>query len=209
MNNVRAAYTPNGTQLWVSGYDANGGILYTTLGASAPVQIVSAPASGHVVAAFGGQLFATSGSTPLEGLVSVGSGLPTTAGSAVTLLASSQDTGSYGFALLDRSAGVAGLDTIYLADRSDVASGGGLQKWTLNGTTWTLAATFKAGLGAGLSSLTSEVTTAGVVLYVTTAEEPNRLGSFIDDGVNTNPTFSPIASAAANTVFHGVAFPPK
>jgi hypothetical protein len=208
-NNVRGAWTPNGTQLWVVGYDGNGGLLYTTLGPNTPVQLAAAPASGHAVAVFAGQLYATSGSTPLEGVVTVGTGLPTVGGATSTLVANSASASSFGFALLDRNPAVPGVDTIYLADRRDVASGGGAQKWTFDGATWTLAATFTSGLGAGVSQLTVDTTGVNVVVYVTTAETPNRLGAFTDDGVNKNPAFSAIASAAANTAFHGVAFPPK
>jgi hypothetical protein len=207
-NNVRAAYTPNGSQLWVSGYDIGGGVLYTTLGAASPVQIVTAPASGHVVAAFGGQLFASGGSTPLEGVLRVGTGLPTSA-AGTTLLASSGNTESYGFAVLDRNPQVPGLDTIYLCDRGAVATSGGVKKWTSDGTNWTLVATFNAGLASGVSHVAASVGGAGVTLYVTTAESPNRVGAFLDDGVNLTPTFAPIASAAVNTALHGLAFPPK
>jgi hypothetical protein len=208
-NNVRGAYTPDGTQFWVSGYDPAGGLLYATLGLSTPIQLASAPQSGHSILAASGQVYATSGSTPLEGVVSVGAGMPKIAGTTITLVANSQSGFGYGFAIFDRNPSVSGLDTIYLADRRDVASGGGLQKWTFDGTAWKLVATFASGLTAGVDYVTALVTASGVVLYVTTAEAVSRLGAFTDDGVNTNPSFSPIASAAANTVFHGVAFPPR
>src|SRR5262249_52277751 len=104
---------------------------------------------------------------------------------------------------------VAGVDTIYVADARATASGGGVQKWKSNGTVWTLAATFASGLGAGTYHLAATTTPAGVLLYVTTAETPARLGRSLDDGANTNPAFAPLATAAANTNFHGVAFAPS
>ena len=39
-------------------------------------------------------------------------------------------------------ASVTGLDTLYVADDSSQANGGGIQKWVSNGSTWTKIATF-------------------------------------------------------------------
>ncbi len=154
-----------------------------------------------------GQLYASSASPSFQAVFSVGTGLPTTAGATTTLLANTGGS-PFGFAILDRDPAVAGLDTIYVADDRATASGGGLQKWTSNGTAWTLATTFASGLTAGAYHVVTESAPQGVRVYVTTGETPNRLGTFLDDGVDTNPTFVPLATAQPNTVFHGLAFPP-
>ena len=51
---------------------------------------------------------------------SIGTGEPTTAGQAVTVFPGMLITGAspYGFALLDRSAAVAGLDTLYISEEN-------------------------------------------------------------------------------------------
>ena len=50
----------------------------------------------------------------------------------------SGNSSPYGFALWDRNPSVAGVDTLYVADDRTAANGGGIQKWSFNGTSWTL-----------------------------------------------------------------------
>ena len=66
----------------------------------------------------------------------------------------------------------------------------GLQKWTFNGTTWTLATTLNIAGNAGFRGVAGYAAGGTVTLMASTAENPpNRLVVFVDDGVNT-PTGS-------------------
>ena len=100
---------------------------------------------------------------------------------------------------------------MYVADDQSAASGGGVAKWTFNGTTWTAGPIFADGVGtAGVLGLTAIVTGANVTLVATTGEVSlNRIIVYVDDGVTTNPTGAVIATAATNTIFRGVAPAPQ
>jgi hypothetical protein len=102
----------------------------------------------------------------------------------------------------------AGLDTLYLADAA-----AGVQKWTLSGTTWSLATTMNIAGNAGFRHIGGFVTAASggspraVTLMAATAETTNRLVTFVDTGVGA-PASQTVATAGANTVFRGIAMSP-
>src|SRR5262249_10120957 len=80
--------------------------------------------------------------------------------------------------------------------------------WTFDGTAWSLVATFAPGT-VGARGLTGRVVSGNVELFATTAEtSANRLVTLLDDNLNT-PTFTTLATAAANTIFRGVDFAPQ
>jgi hypothetical protein len=171
------------------------------------------PSNARWVGIFGNQLFASSASGANVGANSVGSGAPPTALSSAANLTGTSTSGTgtpspYGFALFDLDASVPGLDTLYLADDRVVANGGGIQKWKLAGSTWTLAATFANGLTAGCRGLTAWVSGSNVVLAATTADTPAKLVTVTDDG-SAAPAFTTVATAATNTAFRGVALAPR
>jgi len=145
---------------------------------------------------------------------SVGTGLPTTAGQTATILPglpTASGPGALSFALFDRNPGVAGLDTLYIADDRTLATGGGIQKWTFDGTTWTLVFTFGTanGLTVGARGLAGLVTGANVTLLATAASaSANIVYSLIDDGSGTT-TATTLATAPTNTAYRGVAFSPR
>ena len=92
-------------------------------------------------------LFGTTGSST-HGLYAIGSPAPTTSGNTATNLINTGSSSSpYEFVLIDDPNNAAntsttfGVDTAYIADDSSIASGGGIQKWTWDGTTWTKAYT--------------------------------------------------------------------
>ena len=93
--------------------------------------------------------------------------------------------------------------------RRPLPPAGGIQKWTFDGTTWSLANTLNAGLSTGARGLTAFVTGANVTLVATTGEATqNKLVVAVDDG-SAAPAVTTIATAAANTMFHGVALAPQ
>ena len=135
---------------------------------------------------------------------------------------------NYGLAVFDLTGptgtpdGVA--DTIYVADErapaTPAANGGGIKKWTVSGTTWSLADTFNNGLGsAGVRGLAAHTSSARVVLIATTAiaspasnPNSNAILKYVDTGAaasTVNPTTLQGATAGANRVYRGVAVSPK
>jgi hypothetical protein len=211
-DSVRAAITADGTAFWVSGNGngtTNGGIQHAALGSTAtPVQVLATPSNTRVAGVWSGQLFTTSGSAGFDAVSSVGTGTPATAGQTAARLTGTGGS-PYGFVVLDRSAAVAGIDTIYVADDRAAAAGGGIQKWTSNGTVWSLATTLNAGLTTtGVRGLAAFPSQTKVRLVATTAESPARLVAYDDDGT-ASPPVSVLATAATDTVFRGVAVAPK
>ena len=104
---------------------------------------------------------------------------------------------------------MAGLDRLYVADDRATTNGGGIQKWTFDGTIWTLANTFEPPGTVGARGLTGRIFSGtAVALFATTAESTaNRLMTMIDDGTSS-PAFTVLATAPAKTVFRGVDFSP-
>lgn len=204
---VRGAVTYDGNQFWISGSGTgDGGIWYELLGLNGATQLVSTPNSVRVIDIVAGQLYADSGSSGSSNVFKVGSGLPVTINPATTSLAGMPTSGAspYGFAFFDRT-GVPGIDTVYVADDRATASGGGIQKWTWNGTTWSLAKTFTNGISTGVRGLAAEVVAGKAVVYATTTEATqNKLVKLVDDG-SASPAISTLATAVANTAYRGVA----
>jgi hypothetical protein len=120
---------------------------------------------------------------------------------------------TYGFVMFDTN-NDSTLDLAYLAD-DRTAAGGGLQKWTFNGSAWSnswallvnasnsLSATAGTGF-AGLRGLTGSFSSGTATLFATTTETSNnRLISIVDAG-STPTTATGLASAGTNNVFRGV-----
>ena len=210
---ARGAVTDDGTTFWMCGSGGsagNGGVWYELLGLNGGTQLMSSPGNVRVLSIVNGQLYGSSGSNNYASIFTIGSGLPDTTGLTATVLPGLPTSGAspYAFVFFDRT-GVAGLDTLYIADDRATGSGGGIQKWTFNGSTWSLQATFTNGLTTGVRGLAAEVVGGHVVLYATTATtstlvDQNKLVRVVDDGT-ASPAFSVLATAAANTVYRGVA----
>ena len=178
------------------------------------------PTNLRVVDIFNNQLYATSGANTGFGIWAIGSGLPTTAANASTLAVNTGVNASpYGFVMFSTGVQGAGvLDLAYIADDRTTA-GGGLQKWTLSGTSWSNSwsllvgasgtSTLQSGTGAGFAGLRGLAGTydsvLGTSLYATTTESNNnRLISILDTGTATPSTYSTLQSAGSNFVFRGV-----
>ena len=204
---VRGAVTDDGDEFWISGSGTgDGGIWYELHGLNGATQLVSTPSSVRAIGIVSGRLYADSGSSGNSNVFVVGTGLPTTINPTTTALSGmpTSNASPYGFAFFDRGS-VPGIDTLYVADDRAIASGGGIQKWTWNGTTWSLQATFSNGITTGVRGLAAEVASGKLVLYATTTEATqNKLVKVIDNGTAT-PAISTIATAAANTIYRGVA----
>lgn len=199
--NPRSATSTNGTDLWIT--TANAGIRYATFGATTSTSIGSTPSSLRVAGVVDGQLYVSAASGSIN-LATVGSGTPTTSGQTITNLPGFPTVGTpYGFVFADLSAGVAGPDTVYVADE-----GNQVQKFSLVSGNWTSNGNVSVLLARGLAGTVSG---SSVTLYVASHTSPGRLLSFTDSsGYNSTISGTPvvIATAAANTAFRGVAMAP-
>jgi hypothetical protein len=212
--NIRGAASANGSTFYAVGN--SGGVVYVPLANAAASTTIStgSPTNDRVVNIFGGNLYVTSGSTPAYGVSQVGTGLPTTSGQAQKLLTNVVPTGGtavaaspYSFFFTDQSPTVAGPDVLYVADDgSATTTPGGIQKWSLVGSTWTLNGTIGT-TAAALRGLTGAVSGAAVTLLASSA---NSLYAVTDNaGYNAAPSTTTlpaaIATAGTNTAFRGVA----
>lgn len=214
-SNVRGVASSDGINIWASGNGngGTGGVWHTTLGSTGGTQILTAPNNMRWLGIFGGQLYGISGSANFTQVFSVGTGLPTTTGQMTTASPGMNAASPSGFLVFDLNPNVAGMDTIYLADDSSVASGGGIQKWTFDGTTWTKGLTFNPPNAAmsgttGVRGLASFMNNGMLTILTVSSDLPTRVYSMVDDG-STAPTFTLLTTAATNTVYRGIAMSPQ
>lgn len=209
-NNIRSAvFSNDGSRFWADGTGTGGGVRTNTFGAtSGSVQVSTTVTNTRVINIFNGQLYTTSASGAFQGISAVGTGLPTTTGNTITILPgfpTASGPGPYGFAINAAST------VAYVADDRTIATGGGIQKWTFNGTTWSLAYTLNPSTGSattfGARGLAVDFSGANPVIYATTTDATlNRLVKITDAGAGSTATL--LATAAANNIFRGVAFAP-
>jgi hypothetical protein len=206
----RSAASTDGTDLWVAG--GAGGVRYATLGSTTSTQLAATPTNLRHLTIADGQLYVSSQSGSTR-LATVGTGIPTTAGQTITNLPGagiSSLTSPYGSFFADLSAGVPGVDTLYVAD--DGASG--LQKFSLVGGSWVSNGII--GVDAddyrGVTGIVSGTT---VSLFVTRKGGGTAAGgelvSLVDaSGYNGAFAGTPtlLASASAGTSFRGIAKTP-
>jgi hypothetical protein len=206
----RSAASTDGTDLWVAG--GTGGGRYTTLGSTTSTQLASTPTNLRHLNIANGQLYVSSQSGSTR-LATVGTGMPTTAGQTITNLPGaniSSLTSPYGSFFADLDAGVAGVDTLYVAD--DGTSG--LQKFSLVAGAW--VSNGLIGVDAddyrGVTGIVSGTT---VSLFATRkgggATAGGELVTLVDaSGYNGAFAGTPtlLASASASTSFRGIAKTP-
>lgn len=212
--NVRGATSVDGTAFWATG-SVSGAHHVTFASAGASTQLNTAsPTNLRAANVFGGQLYVTAASGTAFGVLSVGTGLPTTGGQTPVLLTgfpTAAGPSPYGFAALDLDVNTPGIDTIYVAqDTAPGVNSVNVQKWTLTAGTWSQQAFLPSltGSNTGTRGLAAVVTDQGVRVVATTTEtSANRLVTFLDTGTS-NPAVTVLAVAATNTVFRGVAFAP-
>lgn len=220
-NNLRSAIATGSNTFYASGTGSGttGGVWYSD---GASFTQVSSTATGQPtnlrnIEIFNNQLYVSSSSSGFLGISKIGTGLSTTSGQTVSLEIN-MGTGAspYGFVMFDTNRDSL-LDTAFIAD-DRASAGGGLQKWTFNGTAWVnsyslrfdaaagnLSATASSGF-VGIRGLTGgyDDTTGAFSLFATTTETAsNRIVSVLDNGA-TPTTYTTLASAGANNVFRGI-----
>lgn len=190
----RGVATLDGTGLWVGG--GTGGMAYTTFGSTVtPTPILTAPSGIRVVGIANGQLYATSGTASFTSVLSIGTGLPTSAGQVATVLLPGTAS-PYGFAFSEDG------NVCYVADDGGTA---GAQRLRRTAGVWARETTFGPP-GRGLGVSWSEA--PDVVLYWAASMSLYRchdLGSSSPGMANSG---SIIATAAANTAFRGLVVAP-
>jgi hypothetical protein len=213
----RGAATIDGQNFWVTG--STGGNIRYVAGPSdtTGTQITTTPGTPRAPFIAGGQLYVTS-STAVN---AIGTGLPTTSGNTGVPLSGVSFSSGYGMFFADLSNSVAGLDTLYVADDSTGTSGGGIRKFTYNGTSWSAngTETLISGATSNGRGLTGSVSGSNVTIYATTA---TKLFSFTDNsgyggtinnlgGSGTLDVLTDLTtqSPVSNAVFRGVAFVPR
>lgn len=189
----------NGNDFWAIG--SNTGIYH--FAPSIPDSGVVSSTSTNIrrIGIINNQLYYTTGSGT-KGLYKVGTGLPTTTGQTSTNIITS--TGSpYNF-----DGNTAG-NIIYIADDGAISAGGGIQRWSNNGSAWTLDYTLKTGTGSivGARDLLVDWSGAQPIIYAITAEaSANRLIKIVD--TNATSAVTVLATAPATTGYRGIAFAP-
>jgi hypothetical protein len=109
------------------------------------------------------------------------------------------------FVVLDRGPVTTGADTTPVSENRATARGGGIQKWTFNGTSRTLARTPKTGLTTGVRHLLGMDTPSEVQLVATTTSTSNPFVRLVDTGGVLATT---VVTAGTNTAFRGLTLSP-
>lgn len=202
---VRSVVMDNNSNTWTA--TSAVGIRYKAFGSTGTsTQLSTTPTNTRVVKIFNGQLYITSASGAFLGVSSIGSGTPTTSGQTTTALPGMPTSGThspYSFSMSPDG------NTLYIADDGSVANGGGIQKWTLSGGTWSKAYTL---LNTGTTNipargLTADFSGTHPVIYATTGTSaPNALIEVVDS--SSTAIVDTLAVSPTNTVFRGVDFAP-
>ncbi|MBH8557764.1 T9SS type A sorting domain-containing protein [Hymenobacter negativus] len=208
--NLRAGTTVNGTSFYTAG--SSGGVRYVPFGNNGTSTVISStPSNLRYVNTFGGNLYVSSGSSPFIGVSQVGSGLPTTSGQTTVLLPgfpANSAVSPLAFYFADLNPSVPGVDVVYVADDGNTAAGGGIQKFSLVGSTWTYNGTITGGSGSSIRGLDGQVGATGVVTLVASGSGLFFLND--NSGYNNAPSTATlpaaIATAGTNYSFRGAAF---
>jgi len=222
----RSVVSTNGIDMWWSSDTGSdiGGVNYVTLGSTTKgtriVNNITAPYNTRNLEIVNGQLYASSNvATPtspavsFRGVYSLGSGLPTVAPAAGTMIVGGGTSNS---GIIDSAYDffIADPNTIYVADDDSSAPvTGGLQKWLFSSGSWSKVWTTVPAGASGMRGLTGVVEGSSVQLFgitaMATGTAANDLVALSDTLAGTvAPSFTTLATAPANYVFRGVALTP-
>ncbi len=133
--------------------------------------------------------------------MTVGSGLPTTSGQTMTNLPSFSGSSSTDFVF-------ASATTLYVADDSATGSGGGIRKWTFNGSVWSNPYTLNTNLTSGCRGVTLVPGSSPVKLFATSAATSTIIVTATDNGTNASSPFTTLATPPTNTASRGIRYLP-
>jgi hypothetical protein len=204
-NNIRSAASDHTTSIYLGGA---AGVAYLDYATGNATQVSTANVRDLNVT--NGQLYYSTGSTGAAsggatGVYALGTGLQTSGSLTTTLIAAS--TSPYAFLFADLNAAIGGVDTLYVADDSTTAAGGGIRKFSkqANGS-WSFNSVLAT--ATAVRGLTGSVVNGQVQLFATS--ETKLYGVTDTGGYNANltGTLGTLATAGANTVFRGVTLAP-
>jgi beta-lactamase superfamily II metal-dependent hydrolase/fibronectin type 3 domain-containing protein/DNA/RNA endonuclease YhcR with UshA esterase domain len=204
--NIRSVASIDGTRYWASG--STQGVRTVAHGGSGAATIVSSTATNlRQIGIFSGQLYIGSGAGTIR-MGTVGSGTPITSGNVMTSLPgfpTAAPTAVNGYLFADLDAGVAGVDTLYVADEGNAV----IAKWCLVAGTWTARGTVAQATARGL---TGSVSGSTVTLFATSGGAGTPIVTISDaSGYNANLTGSVttiVATAGTNRAFRALAMAP-
>ncbi len=220
-NNLRSAIATSSTTFYASGTASGttGGVWYSDGASFTQVSstVTGQPTNLRNIEIFNNQLYVSSATGTFLGISKIGTGLSTHPGQTASLEIN-MGTGAqpYGFVMFDTNRDSL-LDTAFIAD-DRASAGGGLQKWTFNGTAWVNSYSLRFDAAAGNLSATASTgfvgirgltggyddTTGAFSLFATTTEASNnRIVSVVDAGT-TPTTYTALASAGTNLAFRGI-----
>ena len=192
-----------GSNFWgcSTGFLATGVIHLTT---SSAQQICSSPTNLNCVREFNNQLYAATPNSPYY-IYSIGSGLPTTSGQTASLFINPTGVGSGNPQVSDFV--INPTSTIcYIADTRTV-SGGGIQRWSYNGSAWVHDYTLSTGTSSGARTLTVDFSGINPVIHAIAFDGiTSRYIQITDTG--SASTYTDLFTASANTILKGIAFAP-
>ena len=244
-NNPRAVYSATGSSVYISGQGdkstADQGIFYaptgtnTTNSSNKPAGVYNAYDTRYVTGSGGNLYYSLDKKGSPTGIFQL-NGMPIGAATGTQITAASNGlTGTAKVNYSPEGFVFANSSTLYVADTGVPKAGGtgdgGIQKWTNNGSGWTLAYTltdpnFVAPTAAatatsgetGFEAITDKVVGSSVELfavsYTAGDDNPNGLYAITDSLTSTTgagETFTELESAAGNggQVFKGVSFAPQ
>ena len=211
----RGVTSTNGNAVWVTS-DAGVSYMEVDKPAVTPVKVVdnNLRAAGlypyNNVTQLLASSFASSG-TDLRGINLIGAGTPTTVltngATRLSGFTGTNSPASYDFVAFDRDNNGT-VDQMYVADER--ATGGGVQRWKLTGTTWSLDGTVALGATPGARCVTGFVSGTTVTLLATTTESnATRIMKLTDNGgAVTAITQATLYTGPANTIHRGIALAP-
>jgi len=211
--NIRGAASTDGGSFFLSG--SNGGVRYATLGTATSSGISTTIASTRAVRVYSGRVYFSTGSGTSPGIYLVDLASNTASGQTATpFLPTGSGTNSaspYGFVLFDRDPNVPGFDAAYVADDGIGTPTPGIQKWSFDGSTWTLQGV----IGSAYRGLTGTTNPDGsITLYATTNTSAggNQLVTVTDvNAYNATPSTTAVVvrvTAAPRAALRGVDFAP-
>jgi hypothetical protein len=222
-NPFRSVASVDGTAFWGGIGSNSDGVVYVSAAGNIVNFTRIIGAINRQVRIFNNSLFYSNSSSTasLNGVFLLGTAgtLPTTTATATQLPGlGTSGTGTpapTGFYLFDNPLNSnnwngTGLDTLYVADERAGASGGGIQRWVFNGSTWVLSGTFTS--SGGFRGLTATIDTGGaspiVSLWGTTAALSSNSLVFLQDTLSaTSGSYGAatvLATAPSGNVFRGV-----
>jgi hypothetical protein len=222
--NVPRSAVIDGTKLYITGN--TDGIRYrdaSTLVANSTgntsTQLSTSPTNFRQTNIFDGQLYVSTAAGTTVRIGTVGTGEPTTSGQTISTLPGIPAPGSgagsepFAFFFADLSAGVTGLDTLYVAFND----ANGLAKFSLVGGSW--VASGQVGVAAdNYRGLTGSVSGSTVTLYATRngGSGANGGGDFVSlvdssgysGTLSGTPTVLATLGTTSDKAFRGIAFAP-